>query len=102
MELSISEEKTKTMLTDVVVELMETKRSVFYDIVLEALEDVGMAHAIAEGKKGKYVSEDEIFSILEAKAEFLNICQIKLKLAERHRAASAKREFSFTRYWLWG
>ncbi|TAN46884.1 MAG: hypothetical protein EPN21_19130 [Methylococcaceae bacterium] len=69
MELSISEEKTKSMLTDVVVELMETKRSVFYDIVLEALEDVSMAHAIAEGKKGEYVSEDEIFSILEAEAK---------------------------------
>jgi hypothetical protein len=69
MELSITDEKTKAMLTDVMVELMETKRSVFYDIVLKALEDVGLAHAIAEGRKGKYISEDEIFSILDGKAQ---------------------------------
>ena len=65
MELSISDEKTKALLTEVIVELAKTKREVFYEIMLEALEEVGLANAIAEGRKNKFVSEVEIFSILE-------------------------------------
>ena len=65
MELSISDEKTKALLTEVIVELAKTKREVFYEIMLEALEEVGLANAIAEGRKNKFVSEDDIFSILE-------------------------------------
>ncbi len=65
MELSISDEKTKALLTEVIVELAKTKREVLYEIMLEALEEVGLANAIAEGRKNKFVSEDDIFSILE-------------------------------------
>ncbi|MGZ8137264.1 MAG: hypothetical protein ACXW1W_11300 [Methylococcaceae bacterium] len=69
MELSISDEKTKALLTEVIVELVKTKREVFYDIMLEALEEVGLANAIAEGRKNKFVSEDEIFSILDGESK---------------------------------
>jgi len=65
MELSISDEKTKALLTEVIVKLAKTKRKVLYEIMLEALEEVGLANAIAEGRKNKFVSEEEIFSILE-------------------------------------
>ena len=65
MELSISDEKTKALLTEVIVKLAKTKREVLYEIMLEALEEVGLANAIAEGRKKKFVSEEEIFSILE-------------------------------------
>ena len=65
MELLISDEKTKELLTEVVVELLKTKRNVFYDIVLEALEEIGLANAITEGRKHEFVSEDEIFSIID-------------------------------------
>ena len=65
MELLISDEKTKELLTEVVVELLKTKRNVLYDIVLEALEEVGLANAITEGRKNEFVSEDEIFSIID-------------------------------------
>ena len=65
MELTISDEKTKELLTEVVLELLKTKRNVLYDVVLEALEEVGLANAISEGRKDKFVSEDEIFSIID-------------------------------------
>jgi len=65
MELSISDEKTKELLTEVIVDLLKTKRDVLYDVVLEALEEVGLANAIAEGRKNEFVSEDEIFSLLD-------------------------------------
>lgn len=65
MQISISDEKTKELLTEVIVELLKTKRDVLYDVVLEALEEVGLANAIAEGRKNDFVSEDEIFALLD-------------------------------------
>lgn len=65
MELSISDEKTKELLTEVIVELAKTKRGVLYEIMLEALEEVGLANAIAKGRKQSFISEEEIFSILD-------------------------------------
>lgn len=65
MELSISDEKTKELLTEVMIDLLKTKRDILYDVVLEALEEVGLANAIAEGRKDEFVSEDEVFSILD-------------------------------------
>ncbi len=65
MELIISDEKTKELLTEVLVEMIKEKREVFREIVLEAIEEVGLANAIAEGRQGKFVSEEEIMSVLE-------------------------------------
>jgi hypothetical protein len=65
MELTISDEKTKELLTEVLVEMIQQKREVFYEIILEALEDVGLANAIAEGRQDEFVGEDKIMSILE-------------------------------------
>ena len=65
MELTISDEKTKELLTEVLIEMIQQKREVFYEIVLDALEDVGLANAIAEGRKNDFVSEDKIMEVLE-------------------------------------
>lgn len=65
MELTISDEKTKELLTEVLIEMIQQKREVFYEIVLEALEDVGLANAISEGRRNEFVGEDEIMNILE-------------------------------------
>lgn len=69
MELSISDEKTKELLTEVMIELLRSKRDLIRDILLEALEEVGLANAIAEGRKNEFVSEEEIFSILDREVE---------------------------------
>lgn len=66
MELTISDEKTKELLTEVMVELIQTKRDVFYEIILEALEEIGLANAIIEGRKNDFVAEEKIFSLLES------------------------------------
>ena len=66
MELSISDEKTKELLTEVMVDLMKPRREVLYEIVLEAMEEVGLASAIEQGKSGDWVPESEIRSILES------------------------------------
>jgi hypothetical protein len=61
MELSISDDKTNELLTEVMIELLRTKRDLIRDILMEALEEVGLANAIAEGRKNEFVSEDEVF-----------------------------------------
>ena len=65
MELTINDARTKELLTEVMVELIQSKREVFYEIILEALEEVGLANAIIEGRENDFVSEDVIFSILD-------------------------------------
>ena len=65
MELTISDEKTKELLTEVLVEMIREKREIFQEIVLEAIEEVGLANAISEGRKNEFVSENEVMSILE-------------------------------------
>ncbi len=65
MQLTISDEKTKELLTEVLVEMMKNKREIFQEIVLEAIEEVGLANAIIEGRKSDFVSEERILSALE-------------------------------------
>ncbi|MCW5206640.1 hypothetical protein VU08_06895 [Desulfobulbus sp. F5] len=69
MELSISDDKTKELLTEVMIELLRTKRDLIRDILMEALEEVGLANAIAEGRTNEFVSEEEVFTLLERAAE---------------------------------
>ena len=65
MQLTISDEKTKELLTEVLVEMMKNKREVFQAIVLEAIEEVGLANAIVEGRKSDFVGKEKIMSVLE-------------------------------------
>lgn len=65
MELTISDEKTKELLTEVVIEMIKQKREVFYEIILEAMEEVGLANAIIEGRQNDFVSEDNILKVLK-------------------------------------
>lgn len=60
-------------MTEILVELLQQKREVFYDIVLEALEDVGLARAIEEGMAAdgddeEWVDESDIRNILRGEA----------------------------------
>lgn len=57
MNKAISDERTKELMTEVLVEMMQQKREVFYDIVVEALEDIGLAGAIREGRQNEFVGK---------------------------------------------
>jgi len=46
------------------IDLIKTNRDVLHEIILEALEEVGLANAIVDGRHNEFVAEDEIFSIL--------------------------------------
>ena len=57
MELTVEERQTKELLREILLELLQEKRSEFYDLVLEAMEEIGLANAIREGRQNDFVSE---------------------------------------------
>lgn len=65
MQLTLDDAKTKELLTEVLVELIQQNRSLFHELILDALEEVGLANAIAEGEDSEFVEEDEIRALLE-------------------------------------
>lgn len=65
MQLTLDDAKTKELLTEALVELLQQNRGLFYEIILDALEEVGLANAITEGEDTEFVEEDDIRSLLE-------------------------------------
>lgn len=65
MELTIGDETLKSLLEEVLIKLIREKREIFYDIVVEAIEDIALGNAIQEGRQDHFVSEDRILAILE-------------------------------------
>lgn len=49
--------------------MIQLKLEIFYKILIEALENIGLAKAIAEGRNDDFVSEETIFSILDGREE---------------------------------
>jgi hypothetical protein len=68
MELTINETQAKELLKQVMIELVKEKRDLFFEIVVEAMEEIGLANAIREGRRDEYVSEEQITAILEGRA----------------------------------
>ncbi len=66
MKLNVSDEKMRELVKDVMIELIRDNREEFYDLILEAIEEAGLARAIKEGRKNKFVSEDRISKILDS------------------------------------
>ncbi len=68
MALSIDEAQTKELLKEVVLELITERRGEFYEIIVEAMEEIGLAQAIREGRRDEFVSEEQITAILAGQA----------------------------------
>jgi hypothetical protein len=66
MKLSIDDETTKEMLTEIMGEIIKTKKDLFYDLILEALEEISLGHALKEGRQDDFVSEEKIFALLDS------------------------------------
>jgi hypothetical protein len=64
MELTVSETQAKRLLKETIVELMEERRDLFSEILMEAMEEAGLINAIREGRKNALVSEEQIMAIL--------------------------------------
>ena len=66
MEISTTDnDKLKELFKQAIIEAMEEKKDVVHDLLVEAMEDVAMIHAIQNGEETDPISRDEIFNILE-------------------------------------
>ncbi len=68
MEITVSEEQAKVLLKKVFSELLEEKRDLFTAIMMDAIEEIGLANAIREGRQNEFVSEEQILAILRGPA----------------------------------
>ena len=62
----LTQEQTKNLLREVLIELLGERRSEFHELIVEAIEEVALANAIRVGRKNEFVSEDQIRAVLEA------------------------------------
>jgi hypothetical protein len=68
METLINEARLKELLKEAVIEVIEERRAILYEVLAEVIEDIALTRAIMEGESTERVSEDEIFKLLEGKA----------------------------------
>ena len=76
----ITEEKTKELLTEILVEMLQEKRELFYDIILEAMEDIGLSKAMMEGRENDFVDETEVLCILNSQDQWNLIFKVSLSI----------------------
>jgi hypothetical protein len=65
MQILLNDEKTREMLTEILIDLIKTRKELFAEIFQDALEEVGLGNAIAEGRKNELVPEENIFALLD-------------------------------------
>ncbi|HAZ46654.1 MAG TPA: hypothetical protein DDW76_13845 [Cyanobacteria bacterium UBA11369] len=66
-EITIDESKLKELLKTAIVELLQERKEVVYDLLAEILEDIALEKAIEEGENTDLVSREAIFKILGRK-----------------------------------
>jgi hypothetical protein len=62
--LPVEDEKLKLLKT-AIVEVLEERQDLLQDAIADALEDVGMVRAIAEGEQTPHVRRAEVFCSLD-------------------------------------
>lgn len=68
MEAIIETGTLKEIFKQAIMEAMEEKKDVVHDLLVDAMEDLAMIHAIQEGETTEPVSRNEVFAILDGKA----------------------------------
>jgi hypothetical protein len=68
MELTLNETQAKSLLKEVILELVQERRDWFFEVMVEALEEIGLANAIQEGRRNEFVDERQVAAILEGQA----------------------------------
>ncbi|MEW6714152.1 MAG: hypothetical protein AB1306_03535 [Nitrospirota bacterium] len=63
--ITISQDELKVMMKETFIEVLKERKDLLEEAVIEAIEDIGLARAIAEGAGSPSVSESEIFKTLD-------------------------------------
>lgn len=65
MQTIIDDSKLKQLLKEAFIEALEEKKNIFHDLMIEAMEDAALIHAIKEGEATETIDKQEVLSILE-------------------------------------
>jgi hypothetical protein len=68
MQITTDSGKLKDIFKQAIIEAMEERKDLVHDLLVEAMEDATMIHAIQEGEKSGPASRAEVFDILKGKA----------------------------------
>jgi len=68
MQAIIDEGRLKEILKMALIEVFDERKSLFFELMAEAMEDMALVRAIKEGEATEAASRAEVFSILEGKA----------------------------------
>lgn len=64
--LVLDDPRMKVLLKEVLIDLITEKQDLFYEIILEALEEIALGKTIKEGRKNEFVNEEVILALLES------------------------------------
>jgi hypothetical protein len=65
VEAFIDQGKIKQLFKEALAEVIEERKEVFYELLMEVLEDIALVRAIQEGEDTGPVSKDEVLKILK-------------------------------------
>ena len=65
MSISQDEQKTKELFKQAMLELLEERKEIFYELFADVIEDTILVHAIRKGESTEAVCRSEIVHILE-------------------------------------
>ena len=68
MSASLDEKKTKELFKEAMLELLEERKDLFYDLFAEVIEDAILVNAIREGETTDLISRAELLQILEGES----------------------------------
>ena len=65
MDTHIDEDRLKELFKEAIVEVLEERKDMLYELLADVIEDIVLAHAIQEGESTEPVSRQDIFKLLE-------------------------------------
>jgi len=68
MQTIADDNRLRKIIKEALIEAVQERKDIFYDLISEIIEDIAMTNAIRDGEKTEKVSREEVFSILEGQS----------------------------------
>jgi predicted Zn-dependent protease with MMP-like domain len=68
MEAAMDEAKLKQLVKEALTEILDERREILSEVIVEALEDVAMIRAIQEGENTPLAPKEDILRLLEGES----------------------------------
>lgn len=65
--LNLDDEQTKAVLKQAILEMLQERNEILFEVISEVLEDIALIRAIEEGESSGTAGREEVFAILEGR-----------------------------------